>query len=301
MGDTRFAPQIDNMVWSYSRIKAFEDCRYRWFLKYIQPKLLIDKVFGGERPTRVEVDLAYIRSELDVSDVCILYEYLGFNRKKLFFASYGTFMHKLIEQYLKGEKQGSQLVDEYLESFKSEVKGRAPNKKVFANYFKNGLEYLKEIKPFPYKILDVEKRVDLKIEGLPFCGYIDIVGEKGGAIHVIDNKSRLLKPRSNRAKPTKSDIELDIYLRQLYLYSAAVEEQYGVLPKALCFNCFRDNLWIEEPFKEKAYAESKKWFIDSIAEIRREVDFNPSFDFFKCTYLCEMQDCCGHYELMQKR
>ena len=247
------------------------------------------------------MDLAYIRSELDVNDVCVLSEYLGFNRKDLFFANYGTFMHKLIEQYLKGEKLSSQLVDGYLENFKSEVKGKAPNRKVFANYFKNGLEYLKEIKPFPYKILDVEKRVDLKIEGLPFCGYIDIVGEKDGTLHVIDNKSRLLKPRSNRTKPTKADIELDFYLRQLYLYSVAVEEQYGALPKALCFNCFRNNLWIEEPFNEKAYAESQKWFLDSVAEIREEDNFNPSPEFFKCTYLCEMQDCCGYYELMQKR
>ena len=36
MGEVNYAPLIDDMVWSYSRIKAFEDCPYRWYLKYIK-------------------------------------------------------------------------------------------------------------------------------------------------------------------------------------------------------------------------------------------------------------------------
>lgn len=36
MGEVNYAPLIDDMVWSYSRIKAFEDCHYRWYLKYIK-------------------------------------------------------------------------------------------------------------------------------------------------------------------------------------------------------------------------------------------------------------------------
>lgn len=36
MGEINYAPLIDDMVWSYSRIKAFEDCPYRWYLKYIK-------------------------------------------------------------------------------------------------------------------------------------------------------------------------------------------------------------------------------------------------------------------------
>lgn len=54
MGDVNYAPLIDEMVWSYSRVRAFEDCPYRWYLKYIR----------------------HLRG------------------KDMFFASYGTFMHK---------------------------------------------------------------------------------------------------------------------------------------------------------------------------------------------------------------
>ena len=71
MGEVNYAPLIDDMVWSYSRIKAFEDCPYRWYLKYIK----------------------------------------RFHGKDMFFSSYGTFMHKLIELYHKGEKTPRQIVD----------------------------------------------------------------------------------------------------------------------------------------------------------------------------------------------
>ena len=231
----------------------------------------------------------------------VLEDIKKFHGKDMFFSSYGTFMHKLIELYHKGEKTPRQIVDMYLQDFKTEVVGRAPNRKVFSSYFTGGLQYLKALQPFPYGMVGVEKKVDFVVNGIPFVGYIDFLGEKDGDLYVVDNKSRILKPRSSRAKPTKADEELDAYLRQLYIYSAAVEEEYGKTPKSLCFNCFRDKLFIIEPFKEQAYAESKEWLAKSIGKIREESDFKPSVEFFKCTHLCEMQDMCEYYELMRKR
>ena len=71
MGEISYAPLIKDMVWSYSRIKAFYDCPYRWYLKYIR------KLHG----------------------------------KDMFFSDYGSFVHKLIELYYRGEKTQSQLCD----------------------------------------------------------------------------------------------------------------------------------------------------------------------------------------------
>lgn len=261
MGEINYAPLIDDMVWSYSRIKAFVDCPYRFYLKYIR------HIHG----------------------------------KEMFFASYGTFMHKLIETYFKEGKSPRQLTDIYLRDFKKEVVGRAPNKTVFGNYFTGGLEYLRVIHPFPYRPAAIEKKVDFKVNGIPFIGYIDFLGELDGSLYVVDNKSRVLKPRSKREKPTKTDEELDAYLRQLYLYSAAVEEEYGVRPHKLCFNCFRTDTFIEEPFLDRDYEGAKQWLAEMISEIRQESDFKPSCEFFKCTHLCEMQDECEYYQLMKKR
>lgn len=248
MGEINYAPLIDDMVWSYSRIKAFVDCPYRFYLKYIR------HIHG----------------------------------KEMFFASYGTFMHKLIETYFKEGKSPRQLTDIYLRDFKKEVVGRAPNKTVFGNYFTGGLEYLRGIHPFPYRPAAIEKKVDFKVNGIPFIGYIDFLGELDGSLYVVDNKSRVLKPRSKREKPTKTDEELDAYLRQLYLYSAAVEEEYGVRPHKLCFNCFRTDTFIEEPFLDRDYEGAKQWLAEMISEIRQESDFKPSCEFFKCTHLCEI-------------
>ena len=261
MGDISYAPLIEDMVWSYSRVKAFYDCAYRWYLKYIR------KLHG----------------------------------KDMFFSDYGSFIHRLIELYYRGEKTQSQLCDMYLQEFKSRVKGHAPGQKVFANYFKSGLNYLKNFTPFPYNMIAVEKRVDFSMDGIPFVGYIDFLGEKDGELYVVDNKSKTLKPRSTRLKPTKTDRELDDYLRQLYIYSAAVEQELGKKPKYLCFNCFREQLLIEEPFQEQAYADSKRWLSDSVAEITKETDFRPDVEYFRCTYLCEMNGHCEYYKLSQKK
>lgn len=289
------ASLTDDMVWSYSRVKAFEDCPYRWFLKYIHPRLIVQQVFDGKPPSKVDVDMAYIREDIDKEDARVLYKYLGVERKEMFFASYGTFVHKLIEFFLKGQKTADELVDMYLLGFRQGVKGAAPSDKVFQSYFKSGLRYLRTINPFPFNTVGVEEKVGLTISGLPFIGYIDFIGEKDGAFHVVDNKSRTLKPRSKRKTPTKSDRELDDYLRQLYLYSAAVKDKYGEFPKTLCFNCFRSGLFIKEQFDEQAYKEANDWFVKSVDRIKREEVFPPNIDFFKCKYLCELNDCCGFY------
>ena len=261
MGDISYAPLIDDMVWSYSRIKSFYDCPYRFYLRYIR----------------------HIRG------------------KDMFFSSYGSFIHSLIEAYFKEGKTSSQLVNTYMQDFKKEVVGRAPNTTIFGNYFKDGLRYLKNIHPFPYKPVAVEKKVEFKVDGIPFIGYIDFLGEKDGDLYVVDNKSRNLKPRSGKAKPTKTDEDLDSYLQQLYLYSIAVEDEYGVKPKKLCFNCFRTDTFIEEPFVEEKFDEAKKWLPKAVSEIRDETDFKPSCDYFKCTHLCEVQGECEYYKLMKKK
>lgn len=246
------------MTWSYSRIRSFGDCPYRWYLRYL----------------------------------------CGIHGADTFFASYGSFMHKLIELYYKEHKTPNQLYQMYLTGFTSSVKGQAPNQKVFENYFTSGISYLKNIEPFPYKPLAVEQFVSFTVGGIPFVGYIDFLGERDGALCIVDNKSRVLKPRSRRKTPTKADAELDEYLVQLYLYAAAVEQQYGKRPEYLCFNCFRENLLIEEPFSEKAYKAAREWAAGSVKQIERESDFKPDADFFKCTHLCEMRDACEYYDLI---
>ena len=116
---------------------------------------------------------------------------------------------------------------------------------------------------------------------------------------VVDHKSRAMKPRSRRQKPTKADLELDDYLRQLYLYAVAVEKEYGSPPEFLCFNCFRTQNVIKEPFSAETQKKVTDWFKTTIENIRNETEFSPDMEFFKCTHLCEMHDWCEYFELVK--
>lgn len=256
MSNISYKPLIEDMTWSFSRVSAFDSCPYRWYLSYIRGCRDIDK----------------------------------------FYASYGSFMHSIIERYYKNELRKEDMVSEFLLGFSENVRGFRPKADVLNSYIESGVEYLRNFEPFPFRMLDVEKRVVFEIEGIPFTGFIDFLGEKDGELYIVDNKSRNLKPRSGREKPTKYDKVLDEMLRQLYLYSAAVEQEYGKLPKALYFNCFKNNSFIEESFSREAYEEAKRWAVDSIHRIENEEEFEANPEFFKCIYLCGVSDRCDKTE-----
>ena len=252
MGELNYTPLIEDMTWSYSRIKCFEDCPHQWFLKYIK----------------------------------------RYPEKDQFYASFGKFIHTLLEQFYLGEIDKEDLPIAYLQRFSSEVKGQRPKIETFNKYINNGLEYLQTFVPLPYNMVEVEKEVHFNVHGYEFTGFIDYLGEKDGDFYIVDNKSRDLKPRSGKEKPTAKDKELDEYLKQLYLYSIAIKEEFGVYPKYLCFNCYRTQTFIVEPFKVEALEETKRWAIEKISEIFSEEDFEPNQDFFRCYWICGMGDHC---------
>lgn len=261
MGEVSYLPLIEDMVWSYSRIESFADCPYKWFLKYI---------------SRCE-------------------------ETEKFYASYGSFMHKLIERFYRGELSKDEMLTEFLTGFSENVKGIRPQESTVQKYIQCGVEYLKGFQPFKYSMIGVEKRVDFEIDGLRFVGYIDYFGrDEDGNLVIIDNKSRDMKPRSKRAKPTVKDRELDSMLRQLYLYSAAVKQEFGKFPKLLCFNCFRTGVFIEEPFRKEAYDEAIDWAKRQIEDIKTTEDFYPNRDFFSCYYICGVSDDCIYDQMARE-
>lgn len=258
MGDMVFKPLIEDMVWSYSRVELFESCPYRWFLTYLQePKLV---------------------------------------KEKKFYAEYGLFMHEILEMFFRGKLNKRQAVIKYLTEYsdRMNVSGK-PNDKILQSYFKKGKEYLESLELFPFEMIDVEKRINFDINGIPFVGVIDYLGKDAdGNFVIVDNKSRDLKPRSGRETPTKKDEELDVMLRQLYIYSHAVKQIYGELPKYLCFNCFKNGNLIIEQFDEDAYNKTILWVTNEINEIMNTDDFYPNRDFFQCYYLCGMNEHCEY-------
>jgi hypothetical protein len=245
------------MRWSYSRITCFEDCKYKWFLKYIKEETPVKK----------------------------------------YFSEYGTFMHKIIEMYLTNQLKKNELSEYYILNFKNNVTPKPPNNKISLNYFNQGLDYLDNIE-FPHtNILGVEEEVLFKIGDKDFIGYIDVVSNDD-EICITDNKSRDLKERKGKKKPLKSDLELDDYLRQLYLYSIPVYEKYNKYPKYLEFNCFRTKIFIKEEFNPKTFEDTKIWAINAIQKITNNEEWKPSLDYWKCNHLCDMSENCEYKSLL---
>ena len=248
---------IDQMTWSYSRISSYRACPYQFYLKYIQ--------LEDEAP--------------------------------MFFSGYGSFLHKLIAQFCAGEKSRPEIVSLYLQGFQSEVYCAAPNRSLSAKYFLQGLRYLQSMELPVDHILSVEQRVEFDLCGHPFIGYIDAIGVVDGEFSIVDHKSRDLKPRSGRSKPTKSDQELDAYLRQLYLYSIPIHEMYSTWPDSLIFNCYRTGVRIREPFCQIGLEGAKDWAVSSIREIRSTQKWIPNLDYFKCRHLCGVSHACEYFQL----
>ena len=258
MGNVSYKPLIDDMVWSYSRLESFESCPYRWFLTYIhEPKL---------------------------------------EKQKKFYSEYGLLMHNVLEKYYscKIDKQDAMIMylTEYYE--RTDVAGK-PKPEVVSKYFKAGKEYIENLKPLPYTMVDVEKRIYFDINERHFVGVIDYLGiTDDGEYVIVDNKSRDLKPRSNRTTPTAKDKELDKMLRQLYIYACAIKQLYGKYPKYLVFNCFKNGNLIVEEFDKEICDKTIKWAVDLIEDISNVSDFYPDRDYFRCYYICDFSSDCEY-------
>ena len=251
------------MVWSYSRLTSFEECPYRWFLSY-----LYRDEYG--RPLK---------------------------KKSGFFAEFGSYIHLIMQMYLDGILKKNELSTFYVAHFSSNVRSKAPNQKIYHNYFEQGFRYLDNLS-FPQRtVLGVEQNVNFSFAGKPWTGFIDLVSEDNGKLIITDHKSRLLKPRSHRSSPPKSDLELDSYFRQLYVYSASIKDQYGRYPDALEFNCFRSQTMIQEPFRMDRMREIELWSKEEIEKITVNDDWSANPDYWRCHYLCDVCADCEYKQM----
>lgn len=256
MGDISYRPLIDDMTFSYSRVKSYTACPYAWKLNYID----------------------------------------GCRKENKFYSSYGNLMHDIIAKYYRREISKPEMASEFLTRFSDEVRGARPSGSVIEKYISSGLSYLRNFEEFDLNTVAVEQEVVFKLGDINMCGFIDYIGEKDGEYYCVDHKSHELKPRSGRIKLTVKDRELDEYLRQLYLYSTAIKEMYGEFPKELWFNCYRSGLVVKEPFRQERYDEAVKWALKTIETIKEDSEFYPNYDYFYCRWICDQTCNCEEFE-----
>lgn len=214
-----------------------------------------------------------------------------------FLASYGSFVHQIHQLVFSGYLKRDEAAIYYLENFGDFVHGGI-TKEIFSSYYKGAYEYFKNMPKFDGQIVGVEKEFRFDVLGYPFVGYADLITREEDGLVLYDHKAKILKPYSGRKKPTKTDLELDEYSRQLYLYAHAMHEEYGEYPKQMVFNCYRNRTLIKMDFHEDKLHNTLCWCDDLIHKIRDYDKWNPDIDFFKCKYLCGLNERCDYHDLM---
>lgn len=136
MGDVSYKPLIEDMTWSFSRIEAFGSCGYKWYLKYIKG-----------------------RSEDD-----------------RFYSSYGKLIHKILQMYYSGELKKQDMYTYFITHFQTDVTGERPDEGIVRGYFQSGADYIRSFTPFNMNCIGTEIKADVMIHGVPFTGYIDLLG-----------------------------------------------------------------------------------------------------------------------------
>lgn len=268
----RYEDILNQILWSFSSVSSYENCPFGFKLA----RLVRDK--NGKPLTKVENA----------------------------FGLWGSFMHHLFELYFTGKVDFFELSEIYEEDYQDQVNLEfPPNRYVDLNekYYEAGRTYwdFYEGLSEQYEVIGVELKAQMKINGRPFVGYIDLVlrDKQDGKLLVYDHKSK--------SKFT-SKKELAEYARQLYLYAEYVKQAFGEYPKALVFNMFRAGEIVQIDFDQADCEEAKKWFSDTIDAIYADSAFEDKIersyreshkslesfsrnDFF-CNELCGVREHC---------
>lgn len=209
------------------------------------------------------------------------------------FSDYGTFAHKLLERYAKGELPAFLLADAWESGYDDAVTHPFPPfpRGMPQKYFDAGAKYFAEFDGFgeEWEIVSAEERFEINIGGYPFVGVLDLLlrSKKTGALWVVDHKS---KSASSMEK------SLATYLRQLYTYAAYIKEKYGVYPQRLSFNMFREGTWIHEDFSQQAFDDTMRWIVETIENILLDSGWKVCPSSYFCRFICSALDACPERE-----
>lgn len=221
------------------------------------------------------------------------------------FAECGSFVHEIIEKYLRGELLQFELKDYFLENFKEAVPGgialstaKGYSVPLTQKYIDQISDFLEKFDGFyidghKLEVIDVEKKFVYVLEiadetrstPIILTGILDVVAKDvEGNLYILDHKSKA---------GFKNKEERDFYARQLYLYSIYIKHKFGKYPKALVFDMFRIGSMEVIPFSKKSYEEALQWAVKSIDKITQDELFLP-VDFSKL--LSEFRQSKAEYD-----
>jgi len=245
---------IRNMVFSFSRVNAFHQCKYSWFLQYIKEVPRI----GG------------------------------------WFGEYGSFGHDILEKYLKKELSIFELADYYKKNYSKNVVSSPPPypKGMAQKYYDDGLAYFEQFEGFgDLKVIGIESPIRFTTsDGFEISGFLDLLVEDvDGELILIDHKSS--DPFKGNDKP-KDKKKIEEYKKQMYIYCSDIKNKYGKFPKELRLNFFKIQRIYTVPFNQEEYEEAIIWISQVIQEIIKESEWKETRSDYFCKFLCSARSSC---------
>ena len=259
----------NNFRWSFSKLASFRQCPMSFYLTYLQ------EAHEDELPN--------------------------------FFGLYGSFCHKLLEDWALDKIPAFCLADEYRAGYDDAVTMPPPSslKGYGEKAYNAGLQYFETFDGFgdDWQVVSAEKKFTIDISGYTVVGIADLVlkHKETGDLWIIDHKT---KSSSSLRK------ELNVYRKQLYLYAMWCKNEFGAYPVRISFNLLKENKWVHESFSLDALEETKRWFVDTIREIETcdmfelwntcigESDVKTNFF---CSSICGVAPSCETYQIVRAR
>lgn len=252
-----------NTKWSFSRISAYSECPYGFYLKYMQD------------PPSPDQGNAW--------------------------SDFGTLCHELLEEYAQGKIAVFDLADEYAARYNAAVVHNFPPfpKGYAEKTYEQGLAYFNQFDGFDEdknEIVSAEEHFEIPIGPYTIIGISDLVlrNKETEALIVIDHKTK---------SPNSMKHDYPLYRNQLYIYAQHVYIKYGRYPSTLGFNMIKDvGASLYEPFDPAQMEATRKWVEDQIDAIYLEEDweakkaqeiYNGKGDFY-CRYICPTFQFCEY-------
>lgn len=205
------------------------------------------------------------------------------------YSDFGTFCHKLLDAYNKGDIPDVALAEEYIAGFRDAIAHPFPPFPygLSDKYYKAGLKYFAAFTGYgeEWDILASEEKFTLNIDGYKIVGVVDLIliNRETGEIWVVDHKS---KSKSSMTK------EFDLYRKQLYLYAMYIHQKYGTYPAKLSFNMFKEGYWIDESFDPAMVDKTKAWALDLIHRMENDATWHMGGSSYFCEWICPVLDVC---------
>lgn len=256
----RYAKLLNDMTWSFSRLHAWEQCPYAFYLRYIENREGESNYYAANGKCMHEVLEAVFKYEIKIDECTQLYA----------------------DKYdLICEKTKQSVMDSTYEKcmdYLCEIDGIDSEK---------------------YEIIGVELKLEFKIGKYKFVGYADLVvkNKENGEVILVDHKQAKHFMKKD-GTPLKSQLENFLaYRHQMYIYCKGLKDCMGINVDKIVWHHFKDDgVLTIIPFVQEEYEETMQWAVCTIEKIKKDKSFESNKSFVMCSSLCDYRNDCEYID-----